>query len=99
MAKHNAVWRERPTSEDFSAALDYLTLQLPSKKAEQAVARARRQRPTERAAKDVLRASRLPLLPPDERHVANDLKKIRKGKALSPVILVQGDFTNGQPPV
>ena len=63
------------------------------------VGEARRIRPTQHIAKDILRASRLPLLPSDERHVAEDLKKIRKGKALSPVILIQGDLTRGRPPI
>ena len=46
-------------------------------------------------AKDLLRASRLPLLPRDNLHVAGDLKKIRKGKALSPVLLVRGNAATG----
>jgi hypothetical protein len=52
-----------------------------------------------RVAKDVLRASRLPLLPPDELHVAEDLKRIRKGKRLAPVIFIQGDLSHARPPI
>ena len=37
-------------------------------------------------AKDLLRASRLALLPTDNAHVAADLKKIKKGKQLSPIL-------------
>jgi len=33
----------------------------------------------------------------DEYHVAQDIKRIHKQKALSPVILVQGDFTRAWP--
>jgi hypothetical protein len=97
MAKHQAVWRTRPARQDLQAALNYLTLQLPASKAARFIAKARRMRCVERIAKDILRASRRPLLPPEEKHVAEDLKRIRKGKALSPVILVQGDLTNAQP--
>jgi hypothetical protein len=61
------------------------------------VAKARRAVSAEHVAKDVLRASRLPLLPTDERHVADNLKKIRKGKPLAPVIAVQGDWMSGRP--
>jgi hypothetical protein len=43
-----------------------------------------------------LRASNLPLLPTDERHVADNLKKIRKGKSMAPVILIQGDLMSGR---
>ena len=42
------------------------------------------------AAKDILRAAGLPLLAPDDSEVAADLDKVRSGKKLSPVLLVQG---------
>ena len=42
------------------------------------------------AAKDILRASGLPLLPPDDSEVAADLEKIKADKKLSPVLLVEG---------
>ncbi|MCL2736668.1 MAG: hypothetical protein FWD75_08600 [Propionibacteriaceae bacterium] len=48
-------------------------------------------------AKDILRASRLPLLPVDNKHVANDLIKIRDGEALSPILVVRGDIHTGSP--
>ena len=38
-------------------------------------------------AKDLLRASSLELLPEDNAHVATDLKKVRRGERLSPVLL------------
>jgi hypothetical protein len=43
------------------------------------------------AAKDLLRASGQQLLGTDDTEVAADLKKIRAGSKLSPVLLVQGD--------
>ena len=46
-------------------------------------------------AKDILRAARLALLPIDNPHVASDLKKIKAGKALSPILLVRGDLGSG----
>jgi hypothetical protein len=99
MAKHTAIWNKQPQKEEYESALNYLSLQLPTAKAQKLVKAARRIGPQQRIAKDMLRASRLPLLPPDERHVAEDLKRIRKGKALSPVILIQGDLTQGIPPI
>ena len=48
-------------------------------------------------AKDILRASTLPLLPKDNPHVASDLAKVNKDKALSPVLVVRGDLTRGLP--
>jgi hypothetical protein len=43
-----------------------------------------------RKAKDLLRASALPLMPSDNRHVRSDLEKIGKGEELSPVLCVRG---------
>jgi hypothetical protein len=45
-------------------------------------------------AKLLLRASRLALLPVDNPHVAEDLAKIKKGKQLSPILLVRGELAN-----
>lgn len=89
-------WEARPSSEDFSAALSYLTLQVRSSMAKSLVKKARGVTATDHVAKDILRASDLPLLAVDERHVALDLKRIHKGKSLSPIILIQGDLTRGR---
>jgi hypothetical protein len=43
------------------------------------------------AAKDLLRASQLPLLDADDPEVAKDLKKVKAGSKLSPVLLVVGE--------
>ena len=43
------------------------------------------------AAKDILRAADLPLLGPTDSEVAADLKKVKLGDRLSPVLLVQGE--------
>jgi disulfide oxidoreductase YuzD len=40
-------------------------------------------------AKDILRASELPLLAKDNIHVKENLQKVKKGKKLSPVLLVR----------
>ena len=97
MAKHHPQWDARPTSDDFTAALSYLSLQFPSATARSLVKRARATKATDHVAKDILRACNLPLLPTDERHVGENLKRIHKGKTLSPVILIQGDLWHGRP--
>ncbi|SRR6266404_1201529 len=97
MAKHTAKWKDRPDRADFAAAFNYLTLQFSTPKAKYLVERARHTRCLERIAKDILRASNLPLLPRDEVHVADNIKKIHKGKSLSPIILIQGDLMKGRP--
>lgn len=85
------IWKEEPETHDFPAALDFLTLVLEDAAARRIVA-ALRKAPTHRKkAKDLLRASRLPLLSRDNTHVAGDFKKIKKGKPMSPVLLVRGN--------
>ena len=44
-----------------------------------------------------MRAAELPLLPRDDPHVDEDLKRIQKGKPLAPVLLVRGDMASGLP--
>ena len=48
-------------------------------------------------AKDILRAAQLNLLPNDNPHVVADLAKIKKGQALSPILLIRGDYATGVP--
>lgn len=91
------IWKASPDAHDFPAALDYLTLLLDDAAARKVVARLRKAPTIDKKAKDLLRASRLTLLPRDNFHVAGDLKKIKKGKALSPVLLVRGDAGNDLP--
>jgi len=85
------IWKNNPEAHDYPAALDYLTLVLEAAAARKLVARLRTAPTMRKKAKDLLRASRLPLLPRDNVHVASDLKKIKKGNALPPVLLVRGD--------
>ena len=97
MSKRVVVWRKNPTHEDFTAAQIYLSLISSPARARTLVAKLHRTKSVNHAAKDLLRASGLPLLPHAERHVAADLKRIHKGKALSPVLLVQGNMKHGVP--
>jgi hypothetical protein len=90
-------WKKRPEAEDYEGALNVLSLILPVAKCKKIVLAMRKTKTIERAAKDLLRASDLPLLPRDEPHVDNDLKKIQKGKPLAPVLLVRGNISRGVP--
>jgi hypothetical protein len=97
MARVKALWKSGPSREDVDGARNYLSLlcsDADSKRLTLDLSRARTSRAT---AKDLLRASRLPLLPRDESHVEADLKRIRKGKTLPPVLLVRGDISRGLP--
>jgi hypothetical protein len=91
------IWSKSPAEADFGAARSYLSLIYSSRQAGVLVGKLRRTKTVDHAAKDLLRASGLPLLPRDEKQVASDLKRIHKGKALSPVLLVQGAMKTGVP--
>jgi hypothetical protein len=90
-------WKEASDDHDYPAAADYLSLVMPRKKASQLVRRLRAAPLEHRKAKDLLRASALPELPPDNVHVAKDLAKVRKGELLSPVLLLRGRLVVGIP--
>ena len=88
-------WTEVPDEHDYPAAEDYLSLLAAPDEAHR-LADLLRSAPIEhRKAKDLLRASALPALPPDNVHVAKDLAKVKKGIPLSPVLLVRGEFAAG----
>jgi hypothetical protein len=97
MSKQKLLWSKDPASDDYDAAASYLSLVLRVSRVKALIRRLRTARVTHRAAKDLLRASSLPLLPRGEASVEGDLKKIAKGKPLSPVLLVRGDLTEGIP--
>jgi hypothetical protein len=94
VSRQAKLWKDAPVAGDFLAARNFLLLIAPTARAKRWVAALRRAKTVEHTAKDLLRASRLPLLPRDEAHVKADLKRIHKGKALSPVLLIQGDLTH-----
>lgn len=90
-------WKHEPDEHDFPAAADYLSLTLPETAVARAVAALRAAPLAHRKAKDILRASGLDLLAPDNPHVAKDLHKVSSGEALSPVLLLRGDLERGIP--
>ena len=97
MPKEKIVWKKKPEAEDYDGTLNFLSLLFPAAKSEKLLRALRSARAMERAAKDLLRASNLPLLPREDPHVDDDLKRIQKGKTLAPVLLVRGDMAKGVP--
>ena len=84
-------WKDQPEAQDFPAAESYLSLLLgPAEAAKLAKALRKAQTLQHYAAKDILRAAGLPLLPPNDSEVAADFEKVKAGRKLSPVLLVQG---------
>src|ERR1700694_840238 len=88
------TWKKEPDDHDYPAAEDYLSLVMAPSAAKRVVRRLRTAPLVTRKAKDLLRASRLPALPPENFHVARDLQKVKEGKQLSPVLLVRGQLTS-----
>ena len=97
MPKSRLSWKKKPEEEDYAGALSFLSLILPAAKSEKLVRALRKAKTADYAAKDLLRASDLPLLSREEPHVDDDLKKINKGKPLAPVLLLRGDVSKGIP--
>lgn len=89
------IWLSKPLEEDYRAARDYLTLLFKRPDVDGLIRRLHGARTAEYQAKDLLRASQTHLLEEDNPHVADQLKKIKKGKKISPVLLVKGDAQNG----
>ena len=89
-------WLPKPEKHDFQAAEDYLSLLMPARQAASYRKKlaAAKDDITHRKAKDILRASQLPLLGEDNKHVASDLRKAASGAALSPILLLRGDDTH-----
>jgi hypothetical protein len=88
-------WLSKPEEHDYPAALSYLSLIVDEKKAAAFVRKLKRAPIIEFKAKDIFRASELPLLGISNERLKRDQKKIRDGKELSPILLVR-DQTNGK---
>jgi hypothetical protein len=89
------IWAQSPAEHDYPAAAAYLRLIATASQVDVLTALLSRAPMVQQHAKDILRAAGLPLLATDDPEVAKDLKRVTKGVALSPVLLVRGDFTSG----
>ncbi|HXS86224.1 MAG TPA: hypothetical protein VN741_11365 [Mycobacterium sp.] len=89
------LWGDEPDEHDYPAAADYLALLAPAEQIAEIVAALKHAPVVHKKAKDLLRASQLALLPKDNVHVQRDLTKIKKGKRLSPILVVRGNLDNG----
>ncbi len=85
----NIKWSSKPAEHDYPAAQSYLSLIYDEKVAAGLVKKLRRAKISEFKAKDIFRASGLSLLGVSNSHVQADQKKIRSGRAVSPLLLVR----------
>lgn len=94
--EHAPKWLNEPQPHDYPAAAAFLSLLAPAAIVDSLVASLERTETTHQKAKDILRATGLPLLDSTNKHVATDLRKIAQGRALSPVLMVRGDLAAGR---
>jgi len=83
------IWLDEPLKHDFPAALDYLELLMNRPFAESLIEQLEDTDTVLKKAKDILRASGLPLLSKTNVHVKENLKKVKSGKKLSPILLLR----------
>jgi len=88
-------WLSQPEDHDYPSALSYLTLIYDKKTAAGLVTKLKKAPMSEFKAKDIFRASRLPLLGVNNSHVKKDQLKIESGSSVSPLLLVR-DTANGK---
>ena len=85
-------WLTAPEQHDYPAARSYLALLLSPKEIDDVIARFSKAEITFFKAKDIFRASKFKALRLENRHVARDLKKIKNGESLSPLLLIRGNL-------
>ena len=95
MKRNPYKWLKEPEKQDYPAALSYLSLLYEKRTAKACVRKLKRASVSEFKAKDIFRASRLPLLGDSNSHVQKDRKRIQAGRALSPLLLIR-DSANGK---
>ena len=83
-------WLAQPENQDYPAAKSYLALIYDERTAAGLIEKLKRAPVSGFKAKDIFRASGLSLLGVSNSHVEKDRKKIRAGRALSPLLLIRG---------
>lgn len=89
------TWLADVEEHDYPAAQSYLNLLYPNSSVMKIIAKLKIAKIKSFKAKDIFRASSLSLLGVSNSHVEKDKRKILKGKALSPLLLVR-DIENGK---
>jgi hypothetical protein len=90
-----AIWKKEPEDHDYPAAESYLNLIYSPETAASFVRSLRFASMTAFKAKDIVRASGLPMLDEENIHVDKNISKINKGHAMVPILLVR-DIVNGK---
>ncbi|RQP10842.1 MAG: hypothetical protein EAS48_06880 [Chryseobacterium sp.] len=80
-----------PADDDYDSARNYLELLFPEEKAAELVEQLKKAEIKLKKAKDIMRASRLDLLPMDNQFVQYDIHKARRKELMGPIMLVRGN--------
>lgn len=89
MGKEKIKWLDLPEEHDYPAAQSYLSLVFDEDIASEIVSELMEAEVSYFKAKDIFRASRLPILNSNNAHVRKNIEKIEKEKELSPILLVR----------
>jgi hypothetical protein len=89
MIKNPVKWLDDLAKDDYESAKTYLSLIYEEKTAATYVKKIRSAKISQYRAEDILRASELPVLDPNDKCVKKNRKKIATGKKLSPILLVR----------
>ena len=82
-------WLDEANEDDYAAAESFLTLIYDAESPANFVKKLKRAEVLQFKAKDIFRASGLPLLGINNSHVKKDQKRLVAGKKLSPLLLVR----------
>jgi hypothetical protein len=82
-------WSKQPDNNEYAAAEKYLSLVFAKKETSKLVKKLKKAKTAKYHAKDILRASALPLLSPRDSLVKEAHEKILAGKRISPLLLVR----------
>ena len=97
MTEETAViqWLSDVEEHNYPAAVSYLSIIYTEDKVAEMIVKLRSAPVVQFKAKDIFRASRLPLMGVSNLHVEKDRDKISKGRGLSPLLLLR-DTQNGK---
>ena len=87
--KLKSRWLDEPNEDDYAAAESFLTLIYDEQSTASFVKKLKKAEALQFEAKDIFRASGLPLLGINNSHVKADQKRLVAGKKLSPLLLVR----------
>jgi hypothetical protein len=88
LLKSKDIWLEDVEFHDYAAAQDYLELVMTKEEATGYVTKLKKASVIHKKAKDIVRASGFELAPKTNIHVKENIDKVKKGKKMSPVLLV-----------